>query len=82
MSRDAHSFLVEEDVVVCPLRRVSSAVERGVLLHAGTILGMDEDGREVSESTDLVVLDLIQRREDWLLRYMTLPERELATASR
>ena len=59
--------------MVCPLRRVSSAVERGVLLHAGTVLGMDEAGQAVSESTDLVVLDLIQRRDGWLVRYMTLP---------
>lgn len=73
---------VEEDVVVCPLRRVSSAVERGILLHAGTILGMGEDGEDVSESTDLVVLDLIQRRDGWLLRYMTLPDRQLAASQR
>lgn len=64
---------VEEDVVVCPLRRVSSAVERGILLPAGTVLGMDEDGQNVSETADLVVLDLIQRRDGWLVRYMTLP---------
>jgi hypothetical protein len=69
---------VEEDVLICSLRRVSSAVERGVLLHAGTILGMDEDGQDVTESTDLVVLDLIHRREGWLLRYMTLPDPQLA----
>jgi len=69
---------VEEYVLVCSLRRVSSAVERGVLLHAGTILGMDADGRDVTEATDLVILDLIQRREDWLLRYMTLPDGQLA----
>jgi hypothetical protein len=73
---------VEEDVVVCPLRRVSSAVERGILLQAGTILGMGEDGRDVSESTDLVVLDLIRRRDGWLLRYMTLPDRQLIAALR
>lgn len=68
--------------MVCSLRRVSSAVERGVLLHAGTILGMDADGRDISESADVVVLDLIRRREGWLLRYMTLPDRQLAAASR
>jgi hypothetical protein len=59
--------------VVCALRRVSSAVERGILLPSGTVLGMDEDGTSVTESNDLVVLDLIQRRDGWLLRYMTLP---------
>jgi len=64
---------VEEDVVVCPLRRVSTAVERGILLPAGTVLGMDEDGQTISESIDLVVLDLIHRRDGWLVRYMTLP---------
>jgi len=71
---------VEEDVVVRPLRRVSSAVERGILLHAGTILGMDENGHHVSESTDLVVLDLIQRRDGWLVRYMTLADGRVASA--
>jgi len=64
--------------MVCSLRRVSSAVERGVLLHAGTILGMDEDGLDISESSDVMVLDLIRRREGWLLRYMTLPDRQPA----
>lgn len=59
--------------MVRPLRRVSSAVERGILLPAGTVLGMDEDGQAVSDASDLVVLDLIQRREGWLVRYMTLP---------
>jgi hypothetical protein len=73
---------VEEDVVVCTLRRVSSAVERGVLLHAGTILGMDEDGQDVTEASDLVVLDLIRRRDGWLVRYMTLPDPQLAGAQR
>jgi hypothetical protein len=73
---------VEEDVVIRPLRRVSSAVERGILLHAGTILGMGEDGQDVSESTDLLVLDLIQRRDGWLVRYMTFPETHLANARR
>jgi hypothetical protein len=68
---------VQEDVVVRPLRRVSSAVERGVLLHAGTILGMNEDGQDVTESTDLLVLELIQRRDGWLVRYTTFPERQL-----
>jgi hypothetical protein len=66
---------VEEDVVVRPLRRVSIAVERGVLLAAGTILGLSEEGQDVVESTDLVVLDLIRRRDGWLVRYMPLPER-------
>ena len=65
---------MEEDVVVRPLRRVSRAVERGILLHAGTLLGIDADGRDVSEDADLVVLDLIERRDGWLLRYMTLPD--------
>jgi hypothetical protein len=73
---------VEEDVVVRPLRRVSSAVERGILLHAGTILGMSEDGHDVTESTDLLVLDLIRRRDGWLVRYVTFPERQLADAPR
>jgi hypothetical protein len=73
---------VEEDVVVCPLRRVSSAVERGILLQAGTVLGMGEDGQDVRESTDLVILDLIRRRDGWLLRYMTLPDRQLVAAQR
>jgi hypothetical protein len=73
---------VEEDVVVRPLRRVSSAVERGILLHAGTILGMSEDGHDVAESTDLLVLDLIRRRDGWLVRYVTFPERQLAEAPR
>ena len=66
---------MEEDVVVRPLRRVSLAVERGVLLAAGTILGMNDDGDDVVESTDLVILDLIRRRDGWLVRYMPLPER-------
>ena len=65
-----------------PLRRVSSAVERGILLHAGTILGLSEDGQDVTESTDLLVLDLIRRRDGWLLRYVTFPERQLADAPR
>lgn len=73
---------MEEDVVVCPLRRVSSAVERGLLLPAGTVLGMDEDGKSVSESADLVVLDLIQRRDGWLVRYMTLPDRQMVSSQR
>ena len=66
--------------MVRPLRRVSSAVERGILLHAGTILGMDENGQHVSESTDLVVLDLIRRRDGWLVRYMTLADGRVASA--
>jgi hypothetical protein len=61
---------------------VSSAVERGVLLPAGTILGMDEDGQDVTEASDLVVLDLIRGRDGWLVRYMTLPDRQLAGAQR
>lgn len=68
--------------MVCPLRRVSSAVERGLLLPAGTVLGMDEDGKSVSESADLVVLDLIQRRDGWLVRYMTLPDRQMVSSQR
>ena len=63
-----------------PLRRVSSAVERGILLHAGTILGMTDDGQDVIEATDLLVLDLIRRRDGWLVRYMTFPDRPLAEA--
>lgn len=70
---------MEEDVVVCPLRRVSTAVERGILLPAGTVLGMDEDGQAISESIDLVVLDLVHRRDGWLVRYMTLPGPLLTT---
>ena len=66
--------------MVRPLRRVSSAVERGILLHAGTILGMDENGRHVIESIDLVVLDLIRRRDGWLVRYMTLADGRVASA--
>ena len=66
--------------MVRPLRRVSSAVERGILLPAGTILGMDENGRHVSESIDLVVLDLIRRRDGWLVRYMTLADGRVASA--
>ena len=66
--------------MVRPLRRVSSAVERGILLHAGTILGTDENGQHVSESTDLVVLDLIRRRDGWLVRYMTLADGRVASA--
>jgi len=66
--------------VVLPLRRVSSAVERGIMLHAGTILGMDENGQHVSEATDLVVLDLIRRRDGWLVRYMTLADGRVASA--
>jgi hypothetical protein len=73
---------VEEDVVVCPLRRVSTAVERGILLPAGTVLGMDEDGGAVSDPNDLVVLDLIQRRDGWLVRYMTLPDRQVIASQR
>lgn len=69
-------------MVVRPLRRVSLAVERGVLLAAGTILGMSEEGADVTESTDLVVLDLIRRRDGWLLRYMPLPERQVIAAQR
>jgi len=65
---------------VRPLRRVSSAVERGILLHAGTILGMTDDGQDVIEATDLLVLDLIRRRDGWLVRYMTFPDRPLAEA--
>ena len=68
--------------MVCPLRRVSSAVERGILLPAGTVLGMDADGQNVSESADLVVLDLIQRRDGWLVRYMTLPDRPVVASQR
>jgi hypothetical protein len=34
---------------------------------------VDEDGQTISESIDLVVLDLIHRRDGWLVRYMTLP---------
>ena len=66
--------------MVRPLRRVSSAVERGILLHAGTILGMTDDGQDVTESTDLLVLDLIRRRDGWLVRYMTFPDRPVAEA--
>ena len=66
--------------MVRPLRRVSSAVERGILLHAGTILGMTDDGQDVIEATDLLVLDLIRRRDGWLVRYMTFPDRPLAEA--
>ena len=69
-------------MVVRPLRRVSQAVERGILLHAGTLLGIDQEGRGVSESSDLVVLDLIERRDGWLLRYLTLPERQVIVAPR
>lgn len=67
--------------MVCLLRRVSTAVERGILLPAGTVLGMDEGGQSITEATDLVVLDLIQRRDGWVVRYMTLPG-PLATARR
>jgi hypothetical protein len=38
-----------------------------VLLHAGTILGMNGDGQDVTDSTDFAVLDLIQRRDGWML---------------
>jgi len=41
---------------------------------------MDENGQHVSESTDLVVLDLIRRRDGWLVRYMTLADPPVASA--
>ena len=66
--------------MVRPLRRVSSAVERGILLRAGTILGMGEDGQEIAEASDLVVLDLIRRRDGWLVRYMTLADPHVVSA--
>lgn len=56
-------------------KRIFAGVERGYLVYAGQLLGVDVEGRNVQLDADVVILDVTRTGEGWSVGFVPIDVR-------